>query len=368
MQSYLCQANPIHSYHNVDYTVLARVRCLGFGAAAAAGCGGGLHGHRAAPERRHREAQPGLLPPADAETRPLRPARPVERRGVRHRQRPPPPDVQANHRRPRREEAPEAPGARLLPRRRLLHRQLRVAQLPRGRVRLAGELPALVLSADYRLAPEHRLPAAHRDAETVLSWLRDQAAAGTDAWLAECADFGRVFVCGDSAGGNMVHHVAARLGSGALARGARVGVGGCVILWPYFGGEESTAAEAEAEAMAPSSEFDPGKNFDQMWRLALPDGATRDHPAANPFGPESAPLDDVRFPPVLVAKAGRDRMRDRVAEYVARLRAMGKPVELAEFEGQGHGFFVFAPFGDASDELVRVVRQFMCTCTATSHG
>ena len=68
------------------------------------------------------------------------------------------------------------------------------------------------------------------------------------------------------------------------------------------------------------------------------------------------------------AKAGRDRMRDRVAEYVARLRAMGKPVELAEFEGQGHGFFVFAPFGDASDELVRVVRQFMCTCTATSHG
>ena len=237
-----------------------------------------------------------------------------------------------------------------------------------GALRLAGELPALVLSADYRLAPEHRLPAAHRDAETVLSWLRDQAAAGTDAWLAECADFGRVFVCGDSAGGNMVHHVAARLGSGALALGDRVRVVGCVILWPYFGGEERTAAAAEAEAMAPSSEFDPGKNFDQMWRLALPDGATRDHPAANPFGPESAPLDDVRFPPVLVAKAGRDRMRDRVAEYVARLRAMGKPVELAEFEGQGHGFFVFAPFGDASAELVRVVRQFMCTCTATSHG
>lgn len=231
-----------------------------------------------------------------------------------------------------------------------------------GALRLAGELPAVVLSADYRLAPEHRLPAAHEDAETVLSWLRDQAAsgAGADAWLAECADLGRVFVCGDSAGGNIAHHVAVRLGSGALTLGDQVRVAGCVILWPYFGGEERTASEAEALRLA-SSDFDPGRNFDQMWRMALPEGATRDHPAANPFGPESAPLDGVPFPPVLVAKAGQDRMRDRVAEYVHRLRAMGKPVELAEFEGQGHGFFVFEPFGKASDELVQTVKRFVCT-------
>ena len=51
-----------------------------------------------------------------------------------------------------------------------------------GALRLAAELPALVLSADYRLAPEHRLPATHRDAEAVLSWLRAQAEA--DPWLA----------------------------------------------------------------------------------------------------------------------------------------------------------------------------------------
>ena len=85
-----------------------------------------------------------------------------------------------------------------------------------GTLRLAAELPALVLSADYRLAPEHRLPAAHRDAEAVLSWLRAQAEA--DPWLADdSADLGRVFVCGDSAGGNIAHHVAVRYGSGQLA-------------------------------------------------------------------------------------------------------------------------------------------------------
>ena len=83
-----------------------------------------------------------------------------------------------------------------------------------GALRLATELPALVLSADYRLAPEHRLPAALDDAESVFSWLRAQATsssasgAGPDPWLAESADFARVFVSGDSAGGNISHHVA----------------------------------------------------------------------------------------------------------------------------------------------------------------
>ena len=49
--------------------------------------------------------------------------------------------------------------------------QLRAAHFHAGALRLAAELPALVLSADYRLAPEHRLPTTHRDAEAILSWL-----------------------------------------------------------------------------------------------------------------------------------------------------------------------------------------------------
>ncbi|RLN17870.1 putative carboxylesterase 15 [Panicum miliaceum] len=53
-----------------------------------------------------------------------------------------------------------------------------------------------------------------------MSWVRARAVAGGDPWLAESADFGRVFVAGDSAGGNIVHHVAVRLLSGDLA-GAR---------------------------------------------------------------------------------------------------------------------------------------------------
>uniref|UniRef100_A0A0D9WVT3 Alpha/beta hydrolase fold-3 domain-containing protein n=1 Tax=Leersia perrieri TaxID=77586 RepID=A0A0D9WVT3_9ORYZ len=221
-------------------------------------------------------------------------------------------------------------------------------------LRLAADLPAVVLSADYRLAPEHRLPAAHLDAASVLSWL----VAGGDPWLDASADFDKVFVCGDSCGGNIAHHLAVAIGSGEIVLSPTANLAGCVMLWPYFGGEARMPSEDTGETDT-SSPVKMGIDlFDQMWRLALPEGASRDHPAANPFGPESARLDGVELPPVLVVDPELDVMRDRVADYAARLRDMGKRVELVRFDGQGHGFFVMDPMGEASGELVRVVRRF----------
>jgi acetyl esterase/lipase len=227
-------------------------------------------------------------------------------------------------------------------------------------LRLAGELPAVVLSADYRLAPEHRLPAALDDARTLVSWMRNQAAASpadddADPWLAASADFGRVFVTGDSAGGNIAHHVAVAVGSGLLGI-SPARVAGYVLFWPFFAGVERTASEAEY----PPGPFLTLPVSDLFLRLSLPsEGDTRDHPAVNPFGPDSPALDAVAFAPVLVVSGEHDLLRDRIADYVARLRAMGKPVELVEFQGQHHGFFVVEPWGDAGDELTRVVRRFV---------
>lgn len=224
-----------------------------------------------------------------------------------------------------------------------------------GGLRLAAELPALVLYADYRLGPEHRLPAAHRDAEAVLSWLRAQAEA--DPWLVESADMGRVFVCGDSAGGNIAHHIAVQYGTGHLALGPVVRLGGYIMLWPYFAAEERTASETAG--LDVDHQFVSTALLDQMWRLALPVGATRDHPAANPFGPDSVPLEDVAFQPLLVVDPDQDVLHDRTQDYAARLTAMGKLVELVVFRGQGHGFFVFDPCGEASDQLIHVIRRFV---------
>lgn len=69
-------------------------------------------------------------------------------------------------------------------------------------LRLAAELRAVVVAPDYRLAPEHCLPVAIDDGAGAVEWLRCQATSpDPDPWLAEAADFGRVFISGDNAGG-----------------------------------------------------------------------------------------------------------------------------------------------------------------------
>jgi acetyl esterase/lipase len=234
-------------------------------------------------------------------------------------------------------------------------------------LRLAAELPAVVLSADYRLAPEHRLPAAIDDGVAVLSWLRAQAslpASTADPWLGESADYARVFVSGESAGANMVHHVAVRFGSdrdqSALAP---LHVAGCILLTAFFGGAERTVTEAEP----PAGVLLTIQMSDQFWRLSLPAGATRDHPAANPFGPDSPSLSPIRLPPVLVVAAGRDLLRDRVLGYFESLKAMGKSVQLADFAAEEHGFFVLQPRGDAATELIQVMKRFLHNSIAQSN-
>lgn len=229
-------------------------------------------------------------------------------------------------------------------------------------LRLAAELDAVVVAPDYRLAPEHRLPAALDDAAAALLWLASHAApGGGDPWLTEAADFGRIFVSGDSAGGTIAHHLAVRFGcpTARTSLGPGVRVKGYVQLMPFFGGTERTRSEAEC----PDDAFLNRPLNDRYWRLSLPDGATADHPASNPFAPGESreALEGAEMAPTLVVVGGRDILRDRAVDYAARLRAMGKPVEVREFEGQQHGFFTIDPWSDASAELMRALKRFVDT-------
>ncbi|KQK02499.2 probable carboxylesterase 15 [Brachypodium distachyon] len=220
-------------------------------------------------------------------------------------------------------------------------------------LRAAAELPALVLSVQYRLAPEHRLPAAVHDGADFLSWLRAQAETGgaaEDTWLAESADFARTFVSGVSAGANLAHHVTVQ-NAATSASPARLRIAGLVLLSAFFGGVRRTPAET---ALSPADVSLTVDVADQLWRLALPAGATRDHPLASPEIPEA-----VELPPVLVVAPGRDVLRDRVLGYAARLGEMGKAVEVVRFDDEQHGFSVLRPFGVAADELMRVLRRFL---------
>lgn len=228
--------------------------------------------------------------------------------------------------------------------------------------RFAAELPAVVLSVQYRLAPEHRLPAAVEDGAAFFSWLRSQAqaqpaspgAAAADPWLAESADFSRTFVSGGSAGANLAHHIVVRIASGQIALGAAVRVAGYVLFSAFFGSVERVATESDP----PAGVYLTVETIDQLWRMALPVGATRDHPLANPFGPGSPSLEPLPLPPALVVAPERDVLHGHVRRYAARLREMGKPMELAEFAGEGHAFFV-GPWSEARDELMRILKRFV---------
>nr|BAK02070.1 predicted protein [Hordeum vulgare subsp. vulgare] len=235
-------------------------------------------------------------------------------------------------------------------------------------LRAAAELPAVVLSVQYRLAPEHRLPAAIQDGAAFLSWLRDQAelGVGADLWLAESADFGRTFISGASAGANLAHHVTVQAAS-AQEDVHPVRLAGYVLISAFFGGAERT----ETEADPPADVSLTVEGSDMFWRMSLPVGASRDHPVTNPFGPESPSLASVDLPPVLVVAPESDVLRDRVMGYAATLREMGKAVEVAEFAGEQHGFSVLRPFGEAANELMRVLKRFVYTSTlsnSTSHS
>ncbi|KAI4364153.1 hypothetical protein MLD38_020283 [Melastoma candidum] len=225
--------------------------------------------------------------------------------------------------------------------------------------RLASGLDAIVLSPDYRLAPEHRLPSAMDDVYGSLRWLRDlgraerkQAGSGEE-WLDGRVDYGRVYLLGDSSGGNIAHHMSVRLGSGPQELDP-VRVRGYVLLAPFFGGIERTKSEEGPPEVMLNLEA-----LDRFWRLSLPLGENRDHPISNPFGPSSPALDGLSLGPFLIMAGGRELLRDRVEEYARRLAGMGKDVEYLEYEGEEHGFFTNDPYSEIGGRAMQAMKKFM---------
>ncbi|KAG5033399.1 hypothetical protein JHK85_017381 [Glycine max] len=221
---------------------------------------------------------------------------------------------------------------------------------------LTSRLRAVVVAPDYRLAPENRLPDAIEDGFEALKWLQTQAVSDEpDPWLSHVADFSHVYISGDSAGGNIAHHLAARLGFGSPELDP-VRVRGYVLLAPFFGGTIRTKSEAEG----PKDAFLNLELIDRFWRLSIPIGETTDNPLVNPFGPYSQSLEAIDFDPILVVAGGSDLLKDRAEDYAKRLKEWGnKDIEYVEFEGQQHGFFTIDPNSEPSNKLMLIIKQFI---------
>ncbi|THU44454.1 hypothetical protein C4D60_Mb02t07540 [Musa balbisiana] len=199
--------------------------------------------------------------------------------------------------------------------------------------RICREVRALVVSVNYRLAPEHRYPAPYEDGTDVLRFLDRGGIASADP-AAAAADLSCCFLAGDSAGANIAHHVARRWAAGAGWE--RVRLAGMVLIQPFFGGEERTEAE-----------------------LRLTRGADRDHEASNVFGTRAAAGElEAALPEAMVVVGGFDPLQDWQRRYYEGLRSRGKAARLVEYPDAIHAFYAFPELKQAS-ALMEEIKRFV---------
>ncbi|XP_022869074.1 gibberellin receptor GID1B-like isoform X2 [Olea europaea var. sylvestris] len=209
--------------------------------------------------------------------------------------------------------------------------------------RLVNICKAAVVSVNYRRSPEHRYPCAYDDGWAAVKWVhsRPWLRSGTESKV-------HLYLAGDSSGGNIAHHVAAR----AAEEG--VEVLGNMLLHPMFGGQE----RKESEKRLDGKYFVTVRDRDWYWRAFLPEGEDRDHPACNIFGPRGKSIKGLNFPKSLVVVAGLDLVKDWQLDYVEGLKKSGHEVKLLYLEKATIGFY-FLPNNEHFHCLIDEIKSFI---------
>lgn len=212
--------------------------------------------------------------------------------------------------------------------------------------RLAADTGLDVIAVDYRLAPEHRAPAALDDCLVVTRAARDAH------WpFGPCVP--PLTLAGDSAGGMLAAAVAT-----ALRDAGERNVDGIALVYPMLGFEPQSPAR-EAEAHAPMLTLDDVHRYRALyWGGDLAD-VLRD---GNPLLRASIPLEATRFdglPPVLAIGAEHDPLRDDARVYVERIRAAGGIAHYWMGEGLVHGCWRALGTSPQAARMHRLVGGFL---------
>jgi len=199
--------------------------------------------------------------------------------------------------------------------------------------------PCAVVSVDYRLAPEHRFPAAVEDAFAATAWVAANAAAlGIDP--------GRLAVAGDSAGGNLAAVVA------LLAREkGGPGVAMQVLVYPMT----DFAAETDSISRFAAGYLLTRESIRWVKRTYLREERDALDWRASPLRAR----DFSKLPAAYIITAGFDPLRDEGGAYAERLAQAGVAVTHECFEGQVHGFLVMGGAIAAAGHAIQRIGQML---------
>ena len=195
---------------------------------------------------------------------------------------------------------------------------------------LSKTVDCVVVSVDYRLAPEHPFPAPVEDCYAALAWLASQA-----AQLGVNSD--RLAIGGGSAGGGLT------AGLALLARDrGKVRVCFQLPIYPMIDDRNLTPS---SHAITDPRVWNRQNNL-LGWRAYL--GREPGREGVSPYAAAARAVDLAGLPPTYLPVGTLDLFLDENIDYAQRLMQAGNAVELHVYEGAYHGFYLFAPEADVS--------------------
>jgi acetyl esterase len=204
---------------------------------------------------------------------------------------------------------------------------------------IARQTGCMVLAVDYRLAPEHKFPAAVYDSYAVTEWLE---AHGTEIG----ADSSRLAVGGDSAGGNLAAAVTL-----LAQRKGRPRFRCQVLIYPML---DATCSLPSHEKYA--SGYGPGSDdMRRGYEAYLPGSTDPKHPLASPLwaGTMSG------LPPAFIQTVEYDSLRNEGEQYAEQLREQGVSVEHVRYDGAIHGIIQMAGSWELGKRALEDVADYL---------